>query len=39
MHLTDNALLPENQAPLIIQSAPYGAQWLPGDSDDMRAGE
>ncbi len=35
MHFLDDSLLPENQQPLIIQAAPYGPQWLPGDSDDI----
>lgn len=35
MHFMDDSLLPENQDPLIIQAAPYGPQWLPGDSDDI----
>ncbi len=35
MHFLDDSLLPENQQPLVIQVAPYGPQWLPGDSDDI----
>ncbi|WP_213958410.1 MULTISPECIES: 3-keto-5-aminohexanoate cleavage protein [unclassified Variovorax] len=35
MHFLDDSLLPENQEPLVIQSAPYGPQWLPGDSTDV----
>jgi uncharacterized protein (DUF849 family) len=35
MHFMDDSLLPENQEPLVIQAAPYGPQWLPGDSDDI----
>jgi len=35
MHFLDDSLLPENQEPLVIQAAPYGPQWLPGDSDDI----
>ncbi|SOE88411.1 Uncharacterized conserved protein, DUF849 family [Caballeronia arationis] len=35
MHFMDDSLLPENQDPLVIQAAPYGPQWLPGDSDDI----
>ncbi len=35
MHFLDDSLLPENQQPLVIQAAPYGPQWLPGDSDDI----
>lgn len=37
MHFMDDSLLPENQEPLIFQSAPYGPQWLPGDSSDIPA--
>jgi len=35
MHFLDDALLPENQEKLVIQVAPYGPEWLPGDSDDI----
>ncbi|MFO1268888.1 MAG: 3-keto-5-aminohexanoate cleavage protein [Rubrivivax sp.] len=28
-------MLPENQQPLVIQVAPYGPEFLPGDSDDI----
>ena len=35
MQFLDDSLLPENQPPLVIQVAPYGPQWLPGDSDDI----
>ncbi|MGZ6019299.1 MAG: 3-keto-5-aminohexanoate cleavage protein [Phenylobacterium sp.] len=35
MHFLDDSLLPENQQPLIIQAAPYGPGFLPGDSDDI----
>ncbi|MES2016922.1 MAG: 3-keto-5-aminohexanoate cleavage protein [Pseudomonadota bacterium] len=35
MHFLDDALLPENQEKLVIQVAPYGPQWVPGDSDDI----
>lgn len=35
MHFLDDALLPENQEDLVIQVAPYGPEWLPGDSDDI----
>ncbi|HRD29696.1 MAG TPA: 3-keto-5-aminohexanoate cleavage protein [Caulobacter sp.] len=35
MHFLDDALLPENQQPLVIQAAPYGPEFLPGDSDDI----
>lgn len=31
MHFHDDSLLPENQEKLVIQVAPYGPQWLPGD--------
>ncbi len=31
MHFRDDSLLPENQEKLVIQVAPYGPQWLPGD--------
>ena len=33
MYYTDNSILPENMAPLIITVAPFGPQWLPGDAD------
>ena len=35
MEFHDDSLLPENQQPLIIQVAPYGPEFLPGDSDDI----
>src|SRR5262244_3560316 len=35
MHFMDDSLLPENQEKLVIQVAPYGPEWLPGDSDDI----
>lgn len=35
MHFLDDSLLPETQEKLVIQVAPYGPQWLPGDSDDI----
>ena len=35
MYFTSDAMLPENQQPLIITVAPYGPQWLPSDSDDL----
>jgi uncharacterized protein (DUF849 family) len=35
MHFFDDSLLPENQEKLVIQVAPYGPEWLPGDSDDI----
>ena len=31
MYFTDDSLLPENQAPLMITAAPYGPMWLPQD--------
>jgi uncharacterized protein (DUF849 family) len=31
MYFTDDALLPENQDPLIITAAPYGPIWMPSD--------
>lgn len=31
MYFTDDSLLPENQAPLIITAAPYGPMWIPDD--------
>jgi uncharacterized protein (DUF849 family) len=33
MYYTDDSILPENMAPLIITVAPYGPEWLPGDCD------
>jgi uncharacterized protein (DUF849 family) len=33
MYYTDEPILPENMAPLIITAAPYGPQWRPGDAD------
>jgi uncharacterized protein (DUF849 family) len=33
MYYTDNSILPEYMAPLIITAAPYGPEWLPGDCD------
>ena len=35
MQFFDDSLLPENQEPLVIQVAPFGPQFLPGDSDDI----
>lgn len=35
MYYTDNSILPENMAPLIITAAPYGPAWLPGDASDL----
>ena len=31
MYFTQDSLLPENQAPLIITAAPFGPQWMPSD--------
>ena len=33
MYYTDDSILPENMAPLIITVAPFGPQWLPGEAD------
>jgi len=33
MYYTDDSILPEYMAPLIITVAPFGPQWLPGDAD------
>jgi len=33
VYYTDDSILPENMAPLIITAAPFGPQWLPGDAD------
>ena len=35
MQFLDDSLLPETQQPLVIQVAPYGPEFLPGDSDDI----
>jgi uncharacterized protein (DUF849 family) len=35
MHFLDDSLLPETQEKLVIQVAPYGPEFLPGDSDDI----
>lgn len=35
MHFLDDSLLPENHDKLVIQVAPYGPEFLPGDSDDI----
>ena len=35
MQFLDDSLLPENQQPLVIQVAPYGPEFLPGDSSDI----
>ncbi|MEV6212567.1 3-keto-5-aminohexanoate cleavage protein [Kitasatospora sp. NPDC051914] len=35
MHFLDDSLLPENQEKLVIQAAPYGPEWLPGDAPDL----
>jgi uncharacterized protein (DUF849 family) len=31
MYFTDDSLLPENMAPLMITAAPYGPMWMPED--------
>jgi uncharacterized protein (DUF849 family) len=31
MYFTQDSLLPENQAPLMITAAPFGPQWMPND--------
>jgi uncharacterized protein (DUF849 family) len=33
MYYTDDSILPENMAPLIITAAPFGPEWMPGDAD------
>jgi uncharacterized protein (DUF849 family) len=35
MYYTDDSLYPENMQPMIINAAPYGPQWLPGDCSDL----
>jgi uncharacterized protein (DUF849 family) len=35
MHYLQDSLLPENQEKLLITVAPYGPEFLPGDSDDI----
>jgi uncharacterized protein (DUF849 family) len=35
MNFLDDSVLPETQQPLVIQVAPYGPEFLPGDSDDI----
>ena len=35
MYYTDDSILPENMAPLIITAAPYGPAWLPSDAADI----
>ena len=35
MYFTDDSILPENMAPLVITAAPYGPAWLPGDASDI----
>jgi len=35
VHFHDDSLFPENQEKLVIQAAPYGPEWLPGDADDL----
>src|SRR5262249_9205004 len=36
MYYTDNSILPENMAPLIITTAPYGPARLPGHASAIR---
>lgn len=33
MYYTEDSILPEYMAPLMITAAPYGPEWLPGDCD------
>jgi uncharacterized protein (DUF849 family) len=35
VHFHDDSLFPENQEKLVIQAAPYGPEWLPGDAEDL----
>jgi uncharacterized protein (DUF849 family) len=35
VHFHDDSLYPENQEKLVIQAAPYGPEWLPGDAEDI----
>ncbi|MEY9844765.1 3-keto-5-aminohexanoate cleavage protein [Streptacidiphilus sp. MAP5-3] len=35
MHFHDDSLFPETQEKLVIQAAPYGPEWLPGDAEDI----
>ena len=35
MQFFDDSLLPENQEKLVIQAAPFGPEWSPGDTDDL----
>ena len=35
MRFNDDSLYPENMQPLIINAAPYGPTWLPGDAPDI----
>jgi uncharacterized protein (DUF849 family) len=35
MQFFDDSLLPENQQKLVIQVAPYGPEWVPGDCADI----
>jgi uncharacterized protein (DUF849 family) len=35
VYYTDDSLYPENMQPMIINAAPYGPQWLPGDTTDL----
>ncbi len=39
MYFTDDSLLPENQAPLMITAAPYGPLWLPGEPPSVPVNE
>jgi hypothetical protein len=35
VYFTDDSLFPENMPPTIITAAPYGAEWLKGDVEDL----
>jgi uncharacterized protein (DUF849 family) len=35
MYYAEDSLYPENMQPLIICAAPFGPQWLPGDTSDL----
>jgi len=35
VYFTDDSLVPENMQPTIITAAPFGPEWLPGDTDDL----
>ncbi|MGD9946736.1 MAG: 3-keto-5-aminohexanoate cleavage protein [Burkholderiaceae bacterium] len=35
MEFMHDSLRPENQEKLVIQAAPFGPTWLPGDTDDL----